>query len=136
MDSTLTIFASVALAAAAVLFIVLAISAWQAVKNLNRMTETLEAVGSDVQDLKTKVVPVIEEAGGVLESTNHALAKIDTSLDQVNKGTQVFQQMAEDVRGLEQSLLEQVKPPLDNLGSVAASAVNGVSNLIKSLLNR
>ena len=124
------------LAAASVLCVVLAVAAIRAVNNMDRMTDALESVGRDVEDLKKQVEPVINEAGKVLQRTDDALKKIDTSLGQVNKGTQVFQQMAEDVRELEQDLVDRVRPPLQDLGSVAAGAIKGFTGLIKSLLDR
>jgi uncharacterized protein YoxC len=136
MDSTLLIFACVALGAVAVLCVTLAIVALQAGKNLGRLTTTMEAVGNDVSEIKSQAIPLIEKATTVMQRTDVAMTKLDGSLDNLENGARALRGIAEDTRKLEQEVLRRVQPALEDITSLVSGAVKGLSTFIRNVMDR
>ena len=136
MDSTLLIFACVALGAVAVLCITLAVVAVQAGKNMQRLTSTMEAVGRDVSEIKTETIPLIARTSDVMERADHALIKLDSSLDNLRSGSQAIRGIAEDTRNLEQEVVRRVQPAIDDLTGLFSGAVRGFAAFVKNLMEK
>ena len=136
MDNTLIIFGSVALAALAVLCVTAAIMLVKAVKNLDRMTVTVESMGNDVNEIKSEVTPLLQRTTAVMEKADSAVNKIDESLDQLTFGTKAVRGIAEDTRKLEQELVERVRPALNDLTGLANSVVSGLTAFVRSIMDR
>ena len=129
MDPTLLIFACIALGAAATFFVVVAIVAVKAGRDLDRITSVVESTRNDVAELKKAAIPVIEKAGTVLD-------RMETDLQQLSKGAASIAGIAEDVRQLEQSLLARVRPSLEDLASLVSGLAKGVTTFARNLLDR
>lgn len=136
MDATLLIFACLALGAATVLFIVVAIVAVNAGKNLNRVTAVVELMQKDVHELKVTATPVLEKAGKVLDQTERTIVTLENDLSKLSSGAQNIAGIAEDLRMLEQSLLARVRPSLEDLASLVSGVAKGVTAFAKKLTDR
>ncbi|MCX6139964.1 MAG: hypothetical protein NTX15_03910 [Candidatus Kapabacteria bacterium] len=136
MDTTLLIFACLALGAAAVLFAVIAIVAVNAGKNLNRVTAVVELMQKDVHELRVSSTPVFEKAGRVLDQTERSIVKLESDLSKLSNGAQSLAGIAEDIRMLEQSLLARVRPSLEDLASLVSGVAKGVTTFARKLTDR
>ena len=136
MDSTLIIFGSIALAACAVLCVTLAIVALRASKNLDRITSTLEQMGNDVTEIREQTVPLLDESRLVMRRTDATLQKLDGAVDQLAAGTSAIRGIADDARALEQDVVNQLRPTIEDLTGMVRGSVKGVASFIRSLLER
>jgi len=136
MDSTLVIFGSIALGACAVLCVTLAIVAVRASKNLDRITTTLEQMGNDVSEIREQAVPLIDESRLVMRRTDATLVKLDGAMDQLAAGTSAIRGIADDARALEQDVINQLRPSIDDLTGLVRGSVRGVTSFVRSLLER
>lgn len=136
MDSTLIIFSAVALSAFTILCVTLAIVALRASKSLDRITTTLEDVGSDVSEMKEQALPMIDEATVVLQRTDVTLNKLDGAIDQLAAGTTALRGIADDARALERHVVDRLRPSIDDITSMVSGSVRGVATFVRSLLER
>ena len=136
MDQTLIIFSSIALGSVAALCITLVVVAIRAGKNLDRITTTLENVGSDVAQLRAQALPLIEEATAVMHRADATIARVDEGLAQINRGTEVYASIANDVRDLERDLVSKVKPSLEDFASLFSGTLRSVTGFVRGLLDR
>lgn len=135
MDNTLVVFACIALGAAAVLFAVIAVAAVRSINEVRRISQSIAQVGADVTELKAHMVPLLHEATNVLRKSEHTLDKLDSNIESMGRGVKAFEQIATDVRSLEQDLLLQVREPLADVADVVSGTISKVTGFIKSALN-
>ncbi len=136
MDPTLLLFACIALGAAAVFFVVLAIVAMKAGRDLDRMTTVVEAMRADVGELKAATLPVITKAGEVLDETKDVLVRTENDLAKLSNGAAHLAGIAEDLRQLEQKLVARVQPSLEELASLVSGVAKGVTTFARKVLDR
>lgn len=136
MDTTLVVFGSIALSAATVLCITLSIVAIRAVREVARMTATLEEVGRHVREIKDRSVPLIEHATTVMQKTDRALDRVDGALQNVTAGTDSFRGIASDVRDMEQHILNRLRPSVDDATMMISGIVRGVTAIVRSFMKR
>jgi uncharacterized protein YoxC len=136
MDQTLIIFGSIAMASVAILCVTLAIVAVRAGKNLERITATMETMGTDVSQLRERAIPLIEEATVVMQRADDTLERIDNGIAQLSKGTEAFAAIVSDVRDLERDVLATVRGPLEDVASLLGGTVSKVTGFIKNFLDR
>ncbi len=136
MDTTLLIFACSALGAAAVLCVVVAMVAFRAVKNLDRVTVVVEAMQKDIHDLKINAMPVIEKAGVFLDQGQQTLEVLESDLAKLSKGAQNLSGIAEDLRILEQSVVARIRPGLEDAASLISGITRGITAFAKKLTDR
>ncbi len=134
MDNILVLFVCIALSAITILCIVLAIAALRAVKNVAAMTSTMERVGADVGELKSQLIPLIEQATVVITRSEKTLEALESNLQHVSKGTATFERIAGDLHKLEQDLVSRVRIPLTDLSNTIGSALASVSGFVRNLL--
>ncbi|MBK6292583.1 MAG: hypothetical protein IPH85_07660 [Ignavibacteria bacterium] len=136
MDTTLLIFACSALGAAAVLCVVVAIVAFRAGKNLDRVTVVVEAMQKDVHDLKVSAMPIIEKAGVFLDQGHQTFQVLESDLAKLSKGAQNLSGIAEDLRILEQSVVARIRPGLEDAASLISGITRGITTFAKKLTDR
>ena len=136
MDSTLVIFSAVALSAFTILCVSLAIVAFRAAKNLDRITITLADMGTDVSEIKQQALPLIDEATVVLQRADGTLEKLDGVADQLTAGSSAIRGIADDARALEQHVVGRLRPSIDDLTDLVSGSVKGVTTFVRSLLDR
>lgn len=136
MDTTLLIFACSALGAAAVLCIVVAVVAFRAGKNLDRVTVVVEAMQKDVHHLTTNAMPILEKAGTFFTQGEQALEVLKSDLANLSKGTQNIAGIAEDLRLLEQNLVARIRPGLEDAASLVSGITRGIKTFAKKLTER
>jgi ABC-type transporter Mla subunit MlaD len=136
MDSTLLIFSCLALASGAILCIVLAGVAIRALKEVGKLTATIEQLGADVRDIKAEVIPVLNETATMIRKTDQTLDHLDENLQRISRGTQTLENVAADVRAFEQDLLKKVQGPVDDMVTVLSGTVRGLATLVKKVLDR
>lgn len=136
MDNTLIIFACVALAAAATLFVVLSIAAIRAMRDVQRVADSVHQVSSDLREFKVQLVPLVTETTRMVKKTEQTLERVDHNLELITKGTQTFADIAQDIRALERDLVSQVQQPLNDLTSVLSGALGRVSSMAKKFVDR
>ncbi len=133
MDNTLVIFGSIALAAAAALFVILSIVALRAMKDITRMTSTLERVGLDISEIKTSVLPLISETTQMVRKTEQTIEQIDNSLQRISRGTQAFEKLATDIQSFEQELVGKIRVPVEDLLAAVSGGIKGLSSMLKRM---
>lgn len=118
LDTTLVVFAVIALVAVTALCITLAFVAVRALREIERAVSTLEDVGSDVREMKQRVLPVMDDA--LMAMRNVAM------------GTATLRAMTEDVRTLEQQVVNRIRPTVDDITGAVSGAVRVISSLIRA----
>lgn len=136
MDNILVIFGSVALGSLTVLCVTLTFVAVGARKDLARITITLEHVGSDVDLLKDRIVPLLEHTSSVLKITEVTLAKLDDDLDRFSRGAQLFESTAKEVKNLQVMVVDKIRTPLNDITSLFSGAIRGFTEFTKTILDK
>ena len=136
MDSTLLLFICIALASVSVLCITLAFVAVKAGKNLGKMTETLEQVGNNIEEIKEKTIPVLDQTSSILTLTEGTIEKLDRDLDRFSKGAELFESIAKEVKQLQTMVIDKVRAPITEISSLFSGAVKGFTEFTKTLLDK
>lgn len=134
MDNVILIVsATIALLSATALFIIGAIGILRLLRNVDRMTVSIEGMQQDVREVKQSLTPVLEKSAAVLEQTQKTIARVDQDLQKLSAGADTFKIIAEDVRALEHLLIATVKPSIEELASFISGLVGGVTSFAKRL---
>ncbi len=100
-------------------------------KNVDRMTYSVESVQQDVRAMRTAAIPAIDQATKVLEQAHTTLARVDGDLQKISAGADTFKAIADDVRGLETLMVKTVKPSLEELAEFVSSVVSGLTSVAR-----
>lgn len=129
--SLLDIVGIVALLSATALCVVAISAILRLVKNVDRMTYSVEAVQQDVRAMRTAAIPAIDQATKVLEQAHTTLARVDGDLQKISAGADTFKAIADDVRGLETIVVKTIKPSLEELAEFISSVVSGLTSVTR-----
>lgn len=132
-NAILIVSATIALLSATALFIIGAIGILRLLRNVDRMTVSIEGMQQDVREVKQSLTPVLEKSAAVLEQTQKTIARVDQDLQKLSAGADTFKVIAEDVRALEHLLIATVKPSIEELASFISGLVGGVTSFAKRL---
>lgn len=135
MDSTLLIFACIALAALAVLCVAATIVLLNSRKQFERVVVTMENIQGDVTQIKGQLEPVLERSATVLSDVQRIVENADARLDQLSQGIETFSTIAKDVRDLEHMVVGKLRGPLEDIVGMVAGAVRGVTAFTKKIVN-
>lgn len=116
MNTALLVFGILALIAITVLCVTLAIVAVRALREMQRAVLTLEDVGTDVRELKQRVLPVVDDAVAAMRN--------------VAVSTATLRAITEDVRAMEQQVVNRLRPTVDDITSTIGGAVRAISSLV------
>ena len=133
MDPIFLVLGSVTLIAVAVLCIVGVVFLLDAKRQLARVVTVTETAGRDISELRKALDPVLTEARTMLVRTTETLERIDIQLEKVGKGADVFKDIAEDVRAIEQRVVAKVAGPIDDITGLFAGTVKGITTFIRKL---
>ena len=129
--SLLDIIGIVALLSATALCVVAISAILRLVKNVDRMTYSVESVQQDVRAMRTAAIPAIDQATKVLEQAHTTLARVDGDLQKISAGADTFKAIADDVRGLETIVVKTIKPSLEELAEFISSVVSGLTSVTR-----
>ncbi|MBU3678343.1 MAG: DUF948 domain-containing protein [Candidatus Kapabacteria bacterium] len=134
MDNpVLVISATIALLSATALCIVGAVGILRLLRNVDRMTNSIEGMQQDVRDVKRSLQPVLEKSAELLDQTQRTIARVDQDLQKLSAGADTFKAIADDVRVLEHLLISTVRPSVEELASFISGLVGGVTSFAKRL---
>lgn len=133
MDATLLSFLYVALGAITILAVVAAVVLIRAGSNIERMTDVVESMQRDVQQVKEQTLPVLAKTSEALDRANSSLKKLEAQVDTLTGGVRNIAGIADDVRELEQSLLARVRPALEDLASLVSGVARGVTSFARKI---
>lgn len=136
MDNTLITFTCIALAAATILFVVLAIVVVRAAQEVQRIADAVQQASADLSAFKAHVLPLVEDTARMVRKTEQTLVRVDANLDLIRKGTQTFADVAQDIRSLEQEVVERVRQPLSDLTAVLSGGIGKVSSLARKFMEK
>lgn len=136
MDSTLVVFACVALGAVAGLCLVGISAVIKAGRNLDRITGVVETMQRDVSELKTHTIPVLLKTGFVLDQTHETIASVRADLGKLSKAADSVSGIAQDVRSFEQDIIARIRPSVEDLTSISSGVIRGVTAFIRHLTKR
>jgi uncharacterized protein YoxC len=129
--SLLDVVGIIALLSATSLCIVAISAILRLLKNVDRMTYSVESVQQDVRAMRTAAIPAIDQATKVLEQAHTTLARVDGDLQKISAGADTFKAIADDVRGLETLMVKTVKPSLEELAEFVSSVVSGLTSVAR-----
>lgn len=136
MDPILLVFIIIALVAFSVLCVVLIMWITDLKKQVQHTIVVVDAAGRDLQDIKYKLLPVLDEAKTMLMHAGNTFEQADIELEKIGKGADTFIAIAEDVRRLEQQIIGRIQGPLEDVTSVVSGVLKGVSVFARQLLKR
>lgn len=129
--SLLDVVGIIALLSATSLCIVAISAILRLLKNVDRMTYSVESVQQDVRAMRAAAIPAIDQATKVLEQAHTTLARVDGDLQKISAGADTFKAIADDVRGLETLMVKTVKPSLEELAEFVSSVVSGLTSVAR-----
>ncbi len=129
--SFLDLVGIIALLSATALCIVAISAILRLLKNVDRMTYSVESVQQDVRAMRTAAIPAIDQATKVLEQAHTTLARVDGDLQKISAGADTFKAIADDVRGLETIVVKTIKPSLEELAEFISSVVSGLTSVTR-----
>lgn len=129
--SFLDLVGIIALLSATALCIVAISAILRLLKNVDRMTYSVESVQQDVRAMRTAAIPAIDQATKVLEQAHTTLARVDGDLQKISAGADTFKAIADDVRGLETLMVKTIKPSLEELAEFISSVVSGLTSVTR-----
>ena len=129
--SLLDVVGIIALLSATSLCIVAISAILRLLKNVDRMTYSVESVQQDVRAMRTAAIPAIDQATKVLEQAHTTLTRVDGDLQKISAGADTFKAIADDVRGLETLMVKTVKPSLEELAEFVSSVVSGLTSVAR-----
>lgn len=132
-NAVLVVSATIALLSATALCIVAAVGIQRLLRNLDRMTVSIEGMQQDVREVKRSLQPVLEKSAAVLDQTQRTIARVDQDLQKLSAGADTFKAIADDVRSLEHLLISTVKPSIEELASFISGLLGGVTSFAKRL---
>ena len=132
-NAVLVVSATIALLSATALCIVAAVGILRLLRNVDRMTISIEGMQQDVHEVKRSLQPVLEKSAAVLDQTQRTIARVDQDLQKLSSGADTFKAIADDVRSLEHLLVSTVKPSIEELASFVSGLVGGVTSFAKRL---
>ena len=132
-NAVLVVSATIALLSATALCIVAAVGILRLLRNVDRMTISIEGIQQDVHEVKRSLQPVLEKSAAVLDQTQRTIARVDQDLQKLSAGADTFKAIADDVRSLEHLLVSTVKPSIEELASFVSGLVGGVTSFAKRL---
>lgn len=135
-DVVLIVFACIALGAAAFLFVVLTVAVRRFSGSVEQITEVVQKAGRDITEMKDHSVRLLSETTVFIQKSEKTLEKIDDNLLHISKGTEAFEQMANDIRTVQQDLLEKVQGPLADLAGFLSGTISGISGMLKNIFAR
>lgn len=129
--SFLDLVGIIALLSATALCVVAISAILRLLKNVDRMTYSVESVQQDVRAMRTAAIPAIDQATKVLEQAHTTLARVDGDLQKISAGADTFKAIADDVRGLETIVVKTIKPSLEELAEFISSVVSGLTSVTR-----
>ncbi|MDZ4746676.1 MAG: hypothetical protein SGJ05_11845 [bacterium] len=136
MDPILLIFCVIALVAVTVLCVVATMWIIDLRKQVQRTVVIMDTAGRDVQEIKSKLLPVLDEAKTMLYHASNTFEQADIELEKIGQGADTFIAIAEDIRRFEQSVLSRIQGPLEDVTSVVNGAMKGISTFARKLFAR
>lgn len=136
MDPILLIFCVIALVAVSVLCVVGVMLLVDLKQQVRRTVIVVDTAGRDLQDIKHKLMPVLDEAKTTLQHTSRAIENADREIAKIGKGADTFVAIAEDVRRLEQQIVSRVQGPLEDVTNVINGALKGVTTFARQLFKK
>jgi archaellum component FlaC len=119
------------LLSASTLCIVAVTAILRLMKNVDRITYSVESVQHDVRAMRTAAMPALEQATKVLEQAHTTLTRVDGDLQKISAGADTFKAIADDVRGLETLMIKTIKPSLEELAEFVSSVVSGLTSVTR-----
>lgn len=134
MDVTmLDVVGIIALLSATVLCIVATTAIFRLLKNVDRITFSVESVQHDIRAMRSAALPALEQATKVLEQAHTTMNRVDNDLQKISAGADTFKTIADDVKGLEQLIMQSIKPSLQELAEFVGSVVGGVTAITRKV---
>jgi len=135
MDPILLIFGCIALGAVTILCIAATVVLMRTPAHIERMVASIESMQKDVAHLQRQLEPVLERSATVLTEVQRIVENADKKLDQLSGGIETFASIAKDVKDLESMVLGKMRGPLEDITSLVAGAVRGVTAFTKKIVN-
>lgn len=126
METILTVFEIIALAAFASLCLVLIRGVKQALLLFDKTSQSLDEMTALMRNIEGNITPVINTLNTTLKQTGETIEQVDKELKNASAIIMHFRSVAERIDNLEQRLQQKVEHPLMQ----AASLISGVSKAI------
>lgn len=135
MDPVLLIFGCVALGAVTILCVAATVVLLRSRTHVERVVVSVEAMQTDVAQLQRQLEPVLERTADVLTDVQRIVENADKKLDQLSKGIETFASIAKDVKDIESMVIGKMRGPLEDITSIVAGAVRGVTAFTKKIVS-
>ncbi|MBS1560402.1 MAG: hypothetical protein JSS89_02230 [Bacteroidetes bacterium] len=135
MDPVLLIFGCIALGAVTILCIAATVVLLRTRSHVERVVVSVESMQTDVAQLQQQLEPVLERTAIVLSDVQRIVENADKKLDQLSGGIETFASIAKDVKDLESMVIGKMRGPLEDITSLVAGAVRGVSAFTKKIVS-